>query len=311
MTAPAPIGHNGPPSEGEVSLDKEGWIAIARAMRDHWLVGFGQPVMPVDEDRGSFSRSEAWIDLIMECRYSAGTVNNGGRKMELRSGQLLGAVSWLASRWNWTPKTVRGFLDKLEEEGMIERFTPGIHPGSDDVLNGHQKGKQKGKQAAVLTVCKYSIYQLADRLKGQAKGSSEGMQGASKGHAEGNIYKEETREQGNKGKPEPPAHNPGLAGLNGSTEPMVADVIRWMNAGDEKSARSWLVGTVAAYGQDVTKDAWAKLRTDIATGSLIAQPLQTWSKIAARMRDDRKRAPPATKRDEEMAKISAIVGPRR
>jgi DNA-binding Lrp family transcriptional regulator len=168
-------------------------------MRDHWLVGFGQPVMAVDEDRGSFSRSEAWIDLIMECRYAAGTVNNGGRKMELRPGQLLGAVSWLANRWNWTPKTVRGFLDRLEEEGMIERFTPGIHPGSDDVLNGHQRGKQKGKQASVLTVCKYSVYQLAERLKGQAKGQAEGTQGASRGQAEGNIYKDNkgTKEQGN------------------------------------------------------------------------------------------------------------------
>jgi DNA-binding Lrp family transcriptional regulator len=305
----APIGHNGPPSEGEVSLDKEGWIAIARAMRDHWLVGFGQPVTPVDEDRGSFSRSEAWIDLIMECRYSAGTVNNGGRKMELRPGQLLGAVSWLASRWNWTPKTVRGFLDKLEEEGMIERFTPGIHPGSDDVLNGHQKGKQKGKQAAVLTVCKYSIYQLADRLKGQAKGSSEGMQGASRGHAEGNIYKEETREQGNKGtnRPAPEPAAEGLAGLNGCTEPMIADVMRWMNISDEKSARKWLSSTVAIYGQDATKDAWIKLGTDIATGSVIAQPLATWAKIATRMRDERKAAPPTTKRDEEMRKLHALT----
>lgn len=200
------IGHNGPPEDHEeefIALGRDGWVAVARAMRDHWLVGFGQkPVAPMDPEQGAHSRAEAWLDLIMECRYSEGTVSNNGVKMRLEAGQLLGAVSWLASRWNWTPKTVRGFLDKLEDEGMIERYAPGIGDfgelGAD--LNSSQLGKQKGKQASVLTVSKYSLYQLSHRQQGQAAGQTEGKQRASKGQAEGNIYKEETREQGNKEK---------------------------------------------------------------------------------------------------------------
>ena len=193
------IGHNGGPAidEEDVSFDHNGWIAVARGLRDHWLVGFGKPVAPVDPDRGSYSRTEAWLDLIMECQYKAGTVNNGGRKMRLERGQLLGAVSWLANRWNWTPKTVRGFLDKLEDEGMITRFAPGVEGSPDGSLNGIQKGKQRGKQASILTICKYALYQLGDKAEGQANGQEKGTQGASKGLAEGNIYKEETKEQGN------------------------------------------------------------------------------------------------------------------
>lgn len=197
------IGHNGGPAieDEDVSFDRDGWIAVARGLRDHWLVGFGHGVSPVDPSRGSFSRTEAWLDLIMECQYKSGTVNNGGRKMRLERGQLVGAVSWLANRWNWTPKTVRGFLDKLDEEGMITRFAPGIEGSPDNSLNGIQKGKQKGKQAAVLTVCKYALYQLGKREEGQATGQAEGKQRARKGQAEGNIYKERnkgTKEQGNK-----------------------------------------------------------------------------------------------------------------
>jgi hypothetical protein len=216
----------------------------------------------------------------------------------------------LAHRWNWTPKTVRGFLDKLEEEGMILRFAP----SADDVLTGPPKGKHKGKLSTVLTVSKYSLYQLGDRVKGQDAGQVEGKLGASSGHDQGNIYKEETREQGNKGtsKPEPTqAQAEGLAGLNGSADLMLADVKRWMHGGDETSARKWLSSTCSIYGQDVVKDAWIKLGTDMLSGNSIAQPLPTWAKIAARMRDDRKRAPPVSKRDEAMAKIKAIEGPRR
>lgn len=181
------IGHNGGPA---LDAGRGGWIAISRDMRGHWLVGFGKTVDAADPERGFvLSRAEAWIDLLMECRYESGFVSNAGHKMEIRPGQLLGAVSWLASRWNWTPKTVRGFLDKLENDGMIERVTPGTETGA-----------QKGKQSTIVSVCNFSAYQLINVPEGQASGHAEGEQGASKGHAEGNIYKENkgTREQGNK-----------------------------------------------------------------------------------------------------------------
>lgn len=177
-------GHNGGP---KLTSPRGGWIAVSRDLRDHWLVGFGQPVEPADPSRPrTLSRSEAWIDLLMECRYEAGTVSNGGQKMEIKPGQLVGAVSWLAHRWNWTPKTVRTFLDKLENDGMLERDAP----GSD-------QGQQKGKQAAVLTICNFKDYQVVDEVKGQAKGPAEGKHGASKGQAEGNNNKDNkgTKEQ--------------------------------------------------------------------------------------------------------------------
>lgn len=176
------IGHNRPP----VFSGDAGWVAIARAIRSHWLVGFGQPVKPADPSRGSHSRNEAFVDLVMECRYEAGTVNNGGRRMAIQPGQLIGAVSWLASRWNWTPMTVRTFLDKLEADGMIERMSPGAS----------EHNKQLGKQATVISVCNYSEYQSARQAEQHAEQHANNTQTTSRQQASNNTL---TREQGNKG----------------------------------------------------------------------------------------------------------------
>jgi hypothetical protein len=174
------IGHNKPPLG-------EGWIARHRSVRDHWLVGHGIHVKPADPSRKLCStQGEAWEDLLMECRYEDGTVSNGGKKMELRRGELVGAVSWLANRWNWTPKTVRRFLDQLEIDGMITLRNP-----------ASEKGNQIGRQANVITVCNYDAYQTAHSHNEKPKGQPEGDQRATRGRPEGNIYKDNkgTKEQ--------------------------------------------------------------------------------------------------------------------
>lgn len=208
--------NNGPPMESDKDTydgGADGWVAVARAMRFHPLVGCGQSVAASDPSRGVWSRYEAWQDLIMECRYEPGQVMNGGKAIALLPGQLVGAVSYLGQRWNWTPKTVRLFLDRLEDEGMIE---PGYgteeNAANSTKLNGaseiddskgkqkdKQEGKHKGKQARVLTICKYDIYQLSYRQQGQTEGQI-------KGQIKGQQYKEETNSITNSNTPLPPTN---------------------------------------------------------------------------------------------------------
>lgn len=75
-----------------------------------------------------------------------------------------------------------------------------------------------------------------------------------------------------------------LSGLNGSAEPMLEDIIAWMNGGDLRGARNWLNSTISMFGQDVTKASYHKLKTELAEGQIVSRPLQTWSKIAQRMK---------------------------
>jgi hypothetical protein len=128
------------------------WIAVSRDMRDHPIVGMGQPVAPADPTRGSYSRYEAWQDLLMEAAYKPFEVLNRGKVVSLKRGQLMAARSWLAARWNWSEKTVRVFISRLEEELMIR---------SDSAAG---RGQMNGRFNSILSICNYDIYQTVYEL---------------------------------------------------------------------------------------------------------------------------------------------------
>jgi DNA-binding transcriptional regulator YhcF (GntR family) len=173
------------------AINPGNFIALSRNVREHPIVGAGKPVKPDDPARGSYSRMEAWIDLLCLAQYKPARVNNRGEVVTLDVGQLLGARSYLALRWNWSDKTVRNFLETLEVDEMIS-----FSSKSGEVIHkdeGQQKGQQsansKTNKANVITVCNYSRYQLMsdaiERFVAHKKGQQQGQLGASKGPAKG------------------------------------------------------------------------------------------------------------------------------
>lgn len=189
------------------------WIALSRDVAGHWLVGFGQAVPPANPNRGAYSRSEAWIDLIMLARWKAGTEVNKGKKIDLEIGQLQGGYSFLALRWNWTLKQVRSFLEKLVIERMIDKGQPEdrLPLACPEDERASKQGKQRGNQIQVITLCNYRKYQIAWEAAKLMEGQAEGKRGAS----EGQHLNTETKKQGSyrgeepvKGSPPPPPSVP-------------------------------------------------------------------------------------------------------
>lgn len=170
------IGHNGGPV-----LDQDGkgpgkWIAVARSLREHGVVGFGS--------EGRYSRSEAWLDLLMLAEYRPTEVKSRGRVVQLKPGQLLGARSFLAERWNWTQKQVRLFLTQLEDEGMIRRDTP--EPPSVIAQSDDRSVRVEATIDGLTSVDGRGPPNGADC--GQQNGQHEGQQrGQQKGHQSGNV----------------------------------------------------------------------------------------------------------------------------
>lgn len=183
MTSPHPHDHNGPPGEDYDDANPGNWIALSRRVREHPIVGCGQPVKPADPWKGAHSRFEAWFDLLCLAQYRPSRINNKGEVMTLEVGQLMGALPFLAERWNWTVKTVRGFLSSLEHERMI------VGSSSLNEKTGSPEGRQQPNKCRVITICNYTKYQqmsdAIDQYIRQAKGQAGGSQWAGGGQAQG------------------------------------------------------------------------------------------------------------------------------
>lgn len=164
------IGHNSAPRR-----EGEGWIALHRSVIKHPIVGFGHPVKPHDPRRGSFSRAEAWIWLITEASFADRTFHGKDYTINLERGQLVGGRQHLAEVWNWSEKTVRGFLSKLQAELMITLATDEI------------RANRRANTPQIITLCKYLDYQLAKLDEGPTEGPTKGQQRANEGPTKGQI----------------------------------------------------------------------------------------------------------------------------
>lgn len=178
------------------------WIAVSRDMRTHPVVGFGKRCRPAKGETFGYSRAEAWQDLVMEAQYQPARIEVSNATVWLDAGQLLGAREYLASRWNWTEKAVRTFLDRLEAEHMIRREQPNLGPATGqrevsfksmasqklDHLKGQLNSAKNKSLPNLITVCNYSRYQqLADAISDYVSDTKRASERANNGPATGQL----------------------------------------------------------------------------------------------------------------------------
>lgn len=100
-----------------------------------------------------FSRFEAWVYMIQlaawrQRRYQ--TTKYG--TIELERGQFVASIRHLAGRWQWTVKTVRGYLAAGEKSGKI-------------------RAQQVTQAGTVYLLVNYDAYQSTPTDEGTAKGT--------------------------------------------------------------------------------------------------------------------------------------------
>jgi hypothetical protein len=91
----------------------QGYLKIYRSFYSHWLW----------EERRSFSKAEAFLDLLQLAAIVPTKRMVSGSLIELEQGELVGSVRYLGDRWTWGKDKVAAFMKMLESDGMIRRVT--------------------------------------------------------------------------------------------------------------------------------------------------------------------------------------------
>jgi DNA replication protein DnaD len=100
-----------------------------------------------------FTRSQAWIDLILLANHKPGVIRVRGNRVDVKRGQVGWSQVALAKRWKWSRGKVRRFLKELEK-------------------NDHQIVQQKNNITTLINIINYEQYQG----NGTADGTADGQQ---------------------------------------------------------------------------------------------------------------------------------------
>jgi|GEM_PF-2071207 hypothetical protein len=160
-------------------MSERGYIAIARGILDHPIVGARKP----------FSRLEAWAWLLLEAAWKPRRVHMSNDRvhgvLELERGQLSHSLRFMADKWGWSVKKLRRFLVWLETDQMITT--------------------QTDTGQTLITICKYNDYQLQSASKETQTHTQRDTHRAHTGHKEekGNkVIKDNRRESARADEPE-------------------------------------------------------------------------------------------------------------
>jgi hypothetical protein len=103
-----------------------------------------------------FSRTQAWIDLLLLANHKENYFFKRGIKVEVSIGQVGYDIESLGKRWQWSRGKVERFILHLEKEGNVVR--------------------QKNNVSTLISITKYKEYQADSKPKDNTKGKPNGHQ---------------------------------------------------------------------------------------------------------------------------------------
>lgn len=103
-----------------------GWIKIHRSLSDHWLADHPEKL-------------GWWVLLLLKVYHADKKVLIGNDLIELKRGQIVASLTFLAELWQTSKKTAERFIATLEKDGMLTRCVT--------------------RKVSILTICNYASYQ--------------------------------------------------------------------------------------------------------------------------------------------------------
>ena len=109
-----------------------GWIKIYRELADHWLAQNPEKL-------------GWWVLLLLKASHEDKKVLVGNQLIELKRGQMIASLTFLAELWQTSKRTAERFVELLEKEQMLSRCV--------------------SRKVSVITICNYDSYQEKKRSK--------------------------------------------------------------------------------------------------------------------------------------------------
>lgn len=109
-----------------------GWIKIYRELADHWLAQHPEKL-------------GWWVLLLLKVAHEDKKVLVGNQLVELKRGQIIASLNFLAELWQTSKRTAERFVELLEKEQMLSRCV--------------------SRKVSVITICNYDSYQEKKRSK--------------------------------------------------------------------------------------------------------------------------------------------------
>lgn len=86
-----------------------GYISLHRDIQKHWLY----------EEERTFSKYEAWLDILMRVNHAEGKVTHNGTLEVVERGSTIWSMGDMEKHWNWSNRKVKRFLDCLVSDQML------------------------------------------------------------------------------------------------------------------------------------------------------------------------------------------------
>lgn len=174
----------------------KGFIPIRRTLFDHFLF----------KERRTFSRFEAWLDLIQLASFKDESSDIiAGKVVTKDRGEIVASLRYLATRWNWSMHKVSDYLELLRSQDMavvgkengISKITL-INFEKHNSINVVENPEVKPKRNSKRNIETPDSIE-SDRNKGTPKGTLKEQRGNSEGTNSNNSNKEKK----DKGTPTP------------------------------------------------------------------------------------------------------------
>lgn len=247
-----------------MSVPHQGHIKLARKAFDPH---HGDPLWLEPRE---FSRWEAWIDLLQLAAFKERPHPTKYGVVDLKRGEFVASLRWMAKQWKWTVKKVRAWLGTLQKWARLQP----------------QRETQAG---TVYLIVNYDAYQRTAAAEGTAEGTENGTIGAQQGHKKealkqvkhknplsyDSVFEEAWAEYPKRpGNNKAEAWNQWLRRLKDGTDPL--DMLegtrryrRYVDAQPEEYSRRWVLMARTFFGPARRfADDWTA-QSDIPAGPLV------------------------------------------